>query len=98
MSAEPALLDTNVQPVAQATKSGTFRFETTLLPQNCTGSLSDGNQTVAVVIQYCGPVGPRGPQGNPGSHRAMLPGPSNSHSDADTGQIGIFSGVFAPAS
>jgi hypothetical protein len=44
------------QGVAQAQKSGAFRFATTILPQDCIGELSDGTTTVPVVIADCGPV------------------------------------------
>ena len=72
-----ALLTWEGQPVAQASKSGTFRFETTTLPNDCVGTLSDGNHATPVVIQYCGPVGPRGPQGATGAVGQCYPGPAN---------------------
>lgn len=66
-----ALLQWEGQPVAQATKSGSFRFATSVLPQDCVGDLSDGAASAAVVIAGCGPAsqiveGPPGPKGDKG--------------------------------
>ena len=73
-AASLALLQWEGQPVAQATKSGAFRFATPLLPQDCIGDLSDGVTTLPVVIANCGPTssvpgppGPKGDKGDPGS-------------------------------
>lgn len=70
-AASLALLQWEGQPIAQATKSGSFRFATTVLPQDCIGDLSDGGASVAVVIAGCGPAsqiveGPPGPKGDKG--------------------------------
>ena len=69
-----ALLQWEGQPIAQATKSGSFRFATSLLPQDCIGDLSDGVTMLPVVIANCGPTnvipgppGPKGDKGDPGS-------------------------------
>jgi hypothetical protein len=56
-----ALISWEGQPVAQSTKTGGFRFATSVLPQDCVGDLSDGSSTIPVVIQGCGPQGPPGP-------------------------------------
>ncbi|MEW5918035.1 MAG: hypothetical protein AB1762_16650, partial [Gemmatimonadota bacterium] len=44
-----ALITWDGQPVAQATNQGAFRFATTILPTDCVGQLSDGNESKAVV-------------------------------------------------
>jgi hypothetical protein len=61
-----ALLSWEGQPIAQATKTGVFRFATTTLPSSCVGELSDGAETISVVIQSCGPPGPAGSPGQNG--------------------------------
>jgi hypothetical protein len=66
-----ALITWEGAPVAQASKSGSFRFETAILPAMCVGTLNDGTDTVAVVMQFCGPPGPQGP---PGSGQQGPPG------------------------
>lgn len=81
-----ALLTWEGQPVAQATKNGTFRFATAVLPQDCVGDLSDGTSTVPVVLEGCGPAsqivqGPPGPKGDKGD-----PGPLGAK--GDVGQPG----------
>ena len=53
-------------PVAIASKSGSFRFETTVLPPDCVGTVGDGEATVRAVLQFCGPPGAAGPPGPPG--------------------------------
>jgi len=56
-------------PVTVASKSGSFHFETTILPVDCVGTVGDGAATVSAVLQSCGPVGaqgPPGPAGEPG--------------------------------
>lgn len=58
-----ALITWEGVPVAQASKSGSFRFDTAILPPACVGVLSDGNETTQVVVQSCGPPGPAGPPG-----------------------------------
>ena len=42
---------------SKAAATGAFRFTTTLLPANCVGILSDGAQSLSVVVQGCGPAG-----------------------------------------
>ncbi len=76
-----ALLTWEGQPVAQATKTGGFRFATSVLPQDCVGDLSDGTTTLPVVIEGCGPAsqiveGPPGPKGDKGD-----PGPKGDKGD-----------------
>lgn len=61
-----ALLTWEGQTVAQALNSGRFRFATGVLPEDCIGELSDGTDSIPVVIQGCGPQGPPGPAGSPG--------------------------------
>jgi len=53
-------------PVAVATKSGSFHFETAILPADCVGEVGDGVDTVPAALQFCGPVGAQGPPGPPG--------------------------------
>ena len=68
-SATDATITWEGEPVAQATSTGKFRFDTTVLPEDCVGQVGDGIETVEAVIQFCGPVGPpgeQGPQGAPG--------------------------------
>lgn len=70
-AASLALLSWEGQSVAQASKSGAFRFASPVLPQDCVGELSDGTGSVAVVVERCGPAagvieGPPGPPGPPG--------------------------------
>jgi len=62
------------QPLTQATSDGRFFFETTLLPSDCIGEVSDGVERVDAVIQSCGPAGPAGLPGQPGSQGP--PGPT----------------------
>jgi hypothetical protein len=45
------------QIVGQANSRGRFSFETTTLPPDCVGEVSDGVETVEAVVQLCGPVG-----------------------------------------
>ncbi len=59
------------QQIAQATKAGTFRFTTSILPEDCVGSLSDGTETVSAIVRSCGPQGVQGPPGEQGE-----PGPA----------------------
>jgi len=74
-AASLALITWEGTPVAQASKSGAFRFATPLLPQDCVGEVSDGIDTLPVVIQGCGPAsqivegppGPKGDKGEPGA-------------------------------
>jgi hypothetical protein len=49
------------QVVTQVRGNGRFSFQTGILPQDCVGTLSDGVETVNVVIRSCGPQGPPGP-------------------------------------
>ena len=77
-------------PVAVASKSGAFKFTTTVipatLPTEClaVGTLGDGVATVEVLISLCstgptgvaGPPGPKGDKGDPGS-----PGPAGTKGD-----------------
>jgi hypothetical protein len=60
-------------PVAVASKGGSFHFDTSVLPQDCVGTVGDGAATVPAVVQYCGPEGPPGPPGAPGSAGAAAP-------------------------
>jgi len=53
-------------PVAVASKSGSFHFETAVLPPDCVGTVGDGGDTVPAVLQFCGPPGPPGSPGPPG--------------------------------
>ncbi len=53
-------------PVAMASKSGSFKFSTTVLPAGCVGTLGDGDTTTPVVIAGCGPPGADGSPGPPG--------------------------------
>jgi hypothetical protein len=48
------------QNVGQASKSGAFRFTTSILPSDCVGEVGDGVATVGAVIKSCGPAGPPG--------------------------------------
>lgn len=42
--------------VTRANRAGTFRFNTTDLPPTCVGTLSDGVNTIQVVVRGCAPV------------------------------------------
>lgn len=42
--------------VTRANRGGTFRFSTTDLPSTCVGTLSDGVDTIQVVVRFCGSV------------------------------------------
>jgi len=53
-------------PVTIASKSGSFHFETAILPADCVGEVGDGVDTVPAVLQFCGPVGAQGPPGSVG--------------------------------
>lgn len=101
-AASLALLTWEGQPVAQATKSGAFRFATSMLPTDCVGELSDGTALVPVVISSCGPTGvvqgPPGPKGDTGS--AGPPGPPGSTGPPGIGVVvkdatGVVVGVAA---
>jgi hypothetical protein len=53
--------------VTVASKSGSFHFETAILPTDCVGTVSDGVASVPAVLQFCGPQGAEGPPGPPGA-------------------------------
>jgi len=42
--------------VTSANRAGTFRFSTPDLPPTCVGTLSDGINTIQVVVKFCEPV------------------------------------------
>lgn len=44
------------RPVTEASKRGKFAFETSLLPSDCVGDVSDGTAARGVVIEACGPT------------------------------------------
>lgn len=52
--------------VGVASKSGAFKFSSTLLPADCVGTVGDGAMTAEAVIAACGPQGPPGPPGDVG--------------------------------
>jgi hypothetical protein len=54
-------------PVTVASKSGSFHFETAILPADCVGTVGDGAASVPAVLQFCGPQGAEGPPGPPGA-------------------------------
>lgn len=53
-------------PAATATKSGAFKFATTLFPADCTGTVKDGTGVAEAVVKFCGPQGADGPIGPAG--------------------------------
>jgi hypothetical protein len=60
--------------VTVASKSGSFHFETAILPADCVGTVGDGAETAPAVLQFCGPVGSQGPSGPAGE--VGPPGPA----------------------
>lgn len=88
-------------PVGTAKANGRFDFETTTLPTDCVGAVSDGNETADAVIKFCGPVD------TVGADFAARFGSSDTTSPPATsecfegggyvGQVFLFAGSFAPA-
>lgn len=91
-----ALITWEGVPVGQASRSGSFRFETSTLPSDCVGDVSDGAQTAPAVIQFCGgagPMGPPGPGGAPGEPGSPgPPGPGATVRDGNGAALGLFLG------
>ena len=54
------------QEVTIATGTGAFRFSSKQLPRTCIGKLRAPDESIDVVLQFCGPLGPQGPPGPKG--------------------------------
>jgi hypothetical protein len=68
--------------VARANQGGTFRFTTTEVPPDCVGTLSDGVDTVQVVVRSCQPV-----VGATGSAYVKATGQTMSYHAGDDGDL-----------
>lgn len=72
-AAASAIIFWEGNPVAQAGATGRFAFDSTNLPADCVGEVSDGVESVDAVIQSCGPMGPVGPMGLQGDQGPAPP-------------------------
>ena len=68
--------------VASANRAGTFRFSTTALPPTCVGTLSDGVDTIQVVVRFCVPV-----LAGTGSDYVKATGQTTSYHAGDDGDL-----------
>ncbi|MEW5918036.1 MAG: hypothetical protein AB1762_16655 [Gemmatimonadota bacterium] len=59
--------------VAQANATGRFPFATSVLPNDCVGTVSDGVTSISISVESCGPRGAQGPPGLPGSPATCNP-------------------------
>jgi hypothetical protein len=68
--------------VTRANRGGTFRFTTTELPPTCVGTLSDGVDTIQVLVRFCQPV-----VGATGSAYVKATGQTTSYHAGDDGDL-----------
>lgn len=68
--------------VTRTNRGGTFRFTTTQVPPTCVGTLSDGVDTIQVVVRFCQPVA-----GATGSAYVKATGQTTSYHAGDDGDL-----------
>ncbi len=68
--------------VTRANRGGAFQFSTTELPPTCVGTLSDGVNTIEVVVRFCGTVA-----AGTGSEYVKATGQTTSYHAGDDGDL-----------